>query len=145
METFYTDNQNYTAADAAALKDIEPALNNAKATPAVGTTAAADNYVVKSDVGDRRRRSRSRRTCGRRRDALLRPATGSYGCPTQAAAGKPHAQHHAAARSGPSGARFVVKPPSYLRRDRSSPGCSLSKDGQCELAAISSNAPKAST
>jgi type IV pilus assembly protein PilA len=44
METYYTDNQTYVGADAAALQGIEPALNN---TPSpVVDTAAANNYAL---------------------------------------------------------------------------------------------------
>jgi type IV pilus assembly protein PilA len=45
METFYSDNQTYTGANAAALEDIEPALQNAEnlvATP----DAAGTGYTV---------------------------------------------------------------------------------------------------
>ena len=45
LETFYTDNQKYTGADAAALKGIEPALNNADFTV---DSADATGYKVTS-------------------------------------------------------------------------------------------------
>jgi type IV pilus assembly protein PilA len=48
METFYTDEQDYTAADLTKLKAIEPAIGSGKATPTV-PTHATDNYVVKSE------------------------------------------------------------------------------------------------
>ena len=47
METFYTDEQTYTAADLAALQAIEPAIGSGKAIPTVPTDAA-DNYDVTS-------------------------------------------------------------------------------------------------
>jgi type IV pilus assembly protein PilA len=47
METYYTDEQNYTNADLDALDAIEPAIGSGKATPTV-PTHLADNYVVRS-------------------------------------------------------------------------------------------------
>jgi len=57
LETFYTDNQDYTGADAAALKNIEPALQNAyqlavanqsKTGYKVSVTSKANNAAVYS-------------------------------------------------------------------------------------------------
>ncbi len=48
METFYTDEQSYVAADLAKLKGIEPAIGAGKTVPTV-PTHLADNYVVKSE------------------------------------------------------------------------------------------------
>jgi type IV pilus assembly protein PilA len=47
METYYTDEQNYTNADLAALTAIEPAIGSGKATPTV-PTHLVDNYAVRS-------------------------------------------------------------------------------------------------
>ena len=47
METYYTDEQDYTNADLAAIQAIEPAIGSGKSTPTV-PTHAADNYVVQS-------------------------------------------------------------------------------------------------
>jgi type IV pilus assembly protein PilA len=47
METYYTDEQNYTNADLAAIQAIEPAIGSGKATPTV-PTHLADNYKVQS-------------------------------------------------------------------------------------------------
>ena len=47
METFYTDEQNYTLADLDAVKAIEPAIGSGKAVPTV-PTHLVDNYVVRS-------------------------------------------------------------------------------------------------
>jgi type IV pilus assembly protein PilA len=45
METFYTDHQSYTGADATALSAIEPALQNANLLDAK-PNAAGDGYTV---------------------------------------------------------------------------------------------------
>ncbi len=44
METFYTDNNTYASADAAALKTIEPTLNDSNGLAVTG--AAANAYTV---------------------------------------------------------------------------------------------------
>lgn len=44
METYYTDNNSYAAADAAALKTIEPTLNDSNGLAVSG--AAANAYTV---------------------------------------------------------------------------------------------------
>jgi type IV pilus assembly protein PilA len=48
METYYTDEQNYTNADLTALKAIEPAIGSGKAIPTV-PTHLDDNYKVESE------------------------------------------------------------------------------------------------
>jgi type IV pilus assembly protein PilA len=47
METYYTDNQDYTNASLAALKTIEPSLNQNPPTPAV-TAAGTATYTLTS-------------------------------------------------------------------------------------------------
>ncbi len=78
-ETFYTDEQDYTAGDITAMKAIEPSLNSGKATPTVGTTGT-DNYIVnsKSVTGTTFTITKASggvvtRTCDKK---------GTYGCPS---------------------------------------------------------------
>ena len=63
METFYTDNQSYELVDVAALKNIEPALNNAgglkvDAKSATGYTVTTESkgsnkikFTIKNEAG----------------------------------------------------------------------------------------------
>jgi len=48
IETYYTDNQDYTGADLAALKAIEPSLNDGKATPGAPTALGKNTYTLSS-------------------------------------------------------------------------------------------------
>jgi type IV pilus assembly protein PilA len=52
LETFYTDNQDYTGADAAALKGIEPALQNANALTVSGQSKTGYTVSVTSKSND---------------------------------------------------------------------------------------------
>jgi type IV pilus assembly protein PilA len=79
METFYTDEQDYSAADLAALQAIEPAIGSGKATPAV-PTHAVDNYVVSSTSKTGNVFTITKAATG----AVTRTctATSKYGCPS---------------------------------------------------------------
>ena len=46
METYYTDNQNYTGATKAELEKIEPALKEGVALAGLAVTPAAQNWTV---------------------------------------------------------------------------------------------------
>ena len=48
IETYYTDNQDYTGATLAKLKVIEPSLNDGKATPTDPTNLSKTAYTLKS-------------------------------------------------------------------------------------------------
>jgi type IV pilus assembly protein PilA len=52
LETFYTDNQDYTGADAAALKNIEPALQNAQGLAVSGQSKTGYSVSVTSKSND---------------------------------------------------------------------------------------------
>jgi type IV pilus assembly protein PilA len=52
LETYYTDNQDYTGADAAALKGIEPALQNANALTVSGQSKTGYTVSVTSKSND---------------------------------------------------------------------------------------------
>jgi type IV pilus assembly protein PilA len=52
LETYYTDNQDYTGADAAALKGIEPALQNANALTVGGQSKTGYTVSVTSKSND---------------------------------------------------------------------------------------------
>ncbi len=52
LETFYTDNQDYTGADPAALKNIEPALQNANALAVSGQSKTGYTVSVTSKSND---------------------------------------------------------------------------------------------
>jgi type IV pilus assembly protein PilA len=47
-ETFYTDEQDYTNGNLAALKGIEPSLNSGKAVPGDPTNLSKNTYTVSS-------------------------------------------------------------------------------------------------
>jgi hypothetical protein len=78
-ETLYTDEQSYVLGLLPKLQAIEPSLSSGKATPAV-TTAAADNYVVKSTSVTTNVFTITKANTG----IVTRSCTttGSYGCPT---------------------------------------------------------------
>ena len=78
-ETLYTDEQSYVLGLLPKLQAIEPSLSSGKATPAV-TTAAADNYVVKSTSVTGNVFTITKANTG----IVTRSCTtgGSYGCPT---------------------------------------------------------------
>jgi type IV pilus assembly protein PilA len=48
METYYTDNQDYTGADLTALKKIEPSLNDGKALPQATAGLSKTGYTLAS-------------------------------------------------------------------------------------------------
>jgi type IV pilus assembly protein PilA len=48
IETYYTDNQDYTGASLAALKVIEPSLNDGKATPGEPSGLGKNAYTLSS-------------------------------------------------------------------------------------------------
>ena len=48
METYYTDEQTYTGATLAKLKEIEPAIGSGKATPSVKVAGDDTTYTVNS-------------------------------------------------------------------------------------------------
>ena len=48
IETYYTDNQDYTGADLAALKVIEPSLNDGKAIPQPTAGLSKTGYTLAS-------------------------------------------------------------------------------------------------
>ena len=48
METYYTDEQTYTGATLAKLKEIEPAIGSGKATPSVKVAGDDTTYTVAS-------------------------------------------------------------------------------------------------
>jgi type IV pilus assembly protein PilA len=48
IETYYTDNQDYSGATIAKLKVIEPSLNDGKAVPADPTGLSKTGYTLKS-------------------------------------------------------------------------------------------------
>jgi type IV pilus assembly protein PilA len=79
METYYTDEQNYTNADLAAVKAIETAIGSGKSTPAV-PTHAADNYVVTSTSKTGNVFTITKTATG----SVTRSCTqtGKYGCPS---------------------------------------------------------------
>ena len=52
LETYYTDNQTYVGADASALQNIEPALQNAKALTVSGASATGYSVAVTSKSND---------------------------------------------------------------------------------------------
>ena len=52
LETYYTDNQDYTGADAAALKGIEPALQNANVLTVSGQSKTGYTVSVTSKSND---------------------------------------------------------------------------------------------
>jgi type IV pilus assembly protein PilA len=52
LETYYTDNQDYTGADAAALKGIEPALQNAQGLDVTGQSKTGYSVSVTSKSND---------------------------------------------------------------------------------------------
>ena len=79
METYYTDEQNYTNADLAAIQAIEPAIGSGKAVPTV-PTHAVDNYVVTSTSKTGNAFTITKSNTG----SVVRSctATSKYGCPS---------------------------------------------------------------
>ena len=49
METYYTDEQTYTGATLAKLKEIEPAIGSGKSTPSVKVPGDDTTYTVNSE------------------------------------------------------------------------------------------------
>jgi type IV pilus assembly protein PilA len=79
METYYTDEQDYTNADLAAVKAIEPAIGAGKATPLV-PTHLADNYVVTSTSKTGNVFTITKSATGVVARTCTKP--GDYGCPS---------------------------------------------------------------
>jgi type IV pilus assembly protein PilA len=79
MESYYTDNQTYVGADLAALKVIEPTLDQGKATLAVVGTPGTDTYEIKSTSANTDSFSIAKQANG----TVNRTCTGTNGnCPT---------------------------------------------------------------
>ena len=84
METYYTDNQTYATVDEAALKTIEPALNNAKNLAVVTKTATGYSVTVESKGNNKNvfkitnASGNVTRTC----ETLVGAKKGEGGCPT---------------------------------------------------------------
>ena len=119
LETYYTDEQNYNT-NVAGLVAIEPALNEASPLHGLALTPGADVLHGHGHAGQDRFDVHDREVRDRRRHPHLRPPTARRAAPP-AAPGKSDRAHRSLLRSGPSGARFVVKTPSTSRRVRSAP------------------------